>query len=140
MSRSNSRNVERASHQQSGKMQIQTTSIYAGPLPAAEELKRYEEIQTGLADRIVRMAEEQGNHRREIEKLVIEGRIRDSKLGILCGMLIGVFALGVGGLTTIYDHPLVGLSIGGGGVAGLVGVFVYGTRSNRKEREEKNLS
>ncbi len=116
-----------------------TASIYSGPLPSPETLRKYEEILEGSANRIVTMAENQGEHRRELEKKVIEGRIKDSRLGIFCGLTIGMTALICGTIVIIFGHSAEGLTMGSAGIVGLVGVFVYGTRANRKEREKKDL-
>lgn len=47
------------------------TSTYSGPLPAPEDLKRYDEVVAGAAERILRMAEENAEHRRQMERRVI---------------------------------------------------------------------
>ncbi|MGH7200157.1 MAG: DUF2335 domain-containing protein [Planctomycetaceae bacterium] len=38
---------------------------FSGPLPHPAVLQQYEEIQPGFADRILRMAEQQGQHRQQ---------------------------------------------------------------------------
>ena len=51
---------------------VEMQAIFSGPLPQAAELKRYDDIQPGFAERIVAMAEKQQAHRHELEKKDIE--------------------------------------------------------------------
>jgi uncharacterized membrane protein len=52
---------------QSTQIAFQQQTIY-GPLPAPDLLAKYEEIQPGLVNRIVKMAEDESEHRRWMEK------------------------------------------------------------------------
>lgn len=40
---------------------------HEGPLPAPEDLRRYDLVSPGAAERIIRMAEEESGHRRRLE-------------------------------------------------------------------------
>jgi uncharacterized membrane protein len=113
-------------------------SMHSGPLPAPETLAMYEKICPGLADRIVSMAENQSSHRQEIEKIAVKSGARDSLCGIICGFLIGIATIIVGYLLGVKGHTVSSSIIGTGGIVGLVSVFVYGTRSRRRERENKS--
>lgn len=111
---------------------------YRGPIPLPSMLAEYEAILPGSADRILTMAENQSAHRIEIEKIAIKARARDSLLGIVAGFLIGVSALGASAFVIVNGHTFAGGLIGTTGLAGLVGVFIYGTRENKAERERKS--
>lgn len=119
---------------------VHREAYYCGPLPLPEMLEKYEAILPGAADRIIRMAENQLEHRTQIEKIAIKTRSRDSLLGILSGFLIGVCSLLVSSFIIIKGYALAGGLMGTTGIAGLVGVFIYGTRENRAEREKKTRS
>lgn len=110
---------------------------YSGPIPLPAMLADYEAILPGSADRILAMAENQSAHRIEIEKIAVNARARDSLLGIVAGFLIGVSALATSAFVIVNGHTFAGGLIGTSGLAGLVGVFIYGTRENRAERERK---
>ncbi|HRV71641.1 MAG TPA: DUF2335 domain-containing protein [Thermovirgaceae bacterium] len=110
---------------------------YSGILPRPGDFSGYESVLPGSAERILKMAEEQSMHRREMEKIVIRSRSRDSLCGIICGFLIGVTTVLSGAFCIIKGHPYPGTFLGTAGLVGLVGVFIYGTSSNRKEREQK---
>lgn len=103
-------------------------------------MAEYEEILPGAAERILSMAEEQSKHRRSMEKIVIESGSIDSLLGVVTGFLIGISTISGGVFLAYNNKELSGLALGTSGLASLVGVFIYGTRSRRKEREANNWS
>lgn len=49
---------------------------FSGPLPPPEVLEKYNAIEPGSANRIIRMAESQAQHRQSLERTVIESRTR----------------------------------------------------------------
>ena len=108
---------------------------HSGPLPDPGTLAHYNSIVPDAAERIITMAEQQAAHRRKLEELTITSDIENSKKGLLYGLIIGLTAV-IGGVLCILTGNQVGGSIiGGTGLTGLVGVFVYGSRQKRKERE-----
>ena len=52
-------------------LMIIRSEMYSGPIPPPEALARYEEIQPGAADRILKMAEKQQEHRMALETKAI---------------------------------------------------------------------
>ncbi len=107
-------------------------SAYAGPLPSPEAFARYEQVCAGAADRIISMAEKQAAHRQALEKLHEETVARNSKMGILCALLIAMSVL-VGGVACIItDHDLAGGLIVGIDIVGLCAVFIYGTKTQEQ--------
>ena len=121
---------------------IQQTSMqsFSGPLPPPEILKKFDEIVPGAAERIIKMAEEQSAHRKELERKVIESDISRSKSGQILGFIIAMVGLAVSALIAIYGNAFTGGAIGIGTLASLVGVFMYGSKTRNKEREEKSKS
>lgn len=85
------------------------------------------------------MAESQHAHRISMEKKVISSGVRNSLMGIIAGFLAVVIMVGAGVYLALNGLELGGAIIGTTGLAGLVGVFIYGTQSNRKERESKRM-
>jgi uncharacterized membrane protein len=51
-----------------GAIRITQTMSYAGPIPHPELFAQFEEVCPGAADRILTMAEEEGGHRRKLER------------------------------------------------------------------------
>lgn len=120
------------------------TFEYNGPLPPPEILRRFEDILPGTAERILRQFEVEAEHRRSCEQAMIESEIQrqaeEAKAywrGQWFGFLIGCLALSLGTVLAIMAHDwagkIAGGLIGGGGVAGLVGIFVLGRRYEASE-------
>lgn len=110
---------------------------YEGPLPPSFMLKEYEDVLPGAADRILRMAEQQASHRQSIEKTVISSKSKAEILGVIFAGLIGLSAI-VGGFALVYiGRSGEGIAAIIASLASLVGAYLYGTHSERTEREEK---
>lgn len=107
---------------------------FSGPIPAPEVLAHYENINIGLANRIVKMAEKEQNHRHTLVETEQSLRFSEAKRGQLYALLIGSLALACGTYTALSGAEIAGTIIGGGGVIGLVSVFILG-RSKKKYSE-----
>jgi uncharacterized membrane protein len=97
-----------------------------GILPPPEILQAYEAIVHGSAERLLDVFEKLSVHRRSLETRAQEAQIADTRRGQIFGLVIGLAAIVSGSLTAIFGSPLAGGFIGGGGVIGLVSVFVLG--------------
>ena len=106
-------------------------------MPPPEVLVQYNQTVPDAAERIITMAESQSRHRQELESKVIESDIKNSRLGLHYGLIIGLAAVIGGTICITSGYEVGGSIIGGTGLTGLVGVFVYGSRSKRKEREQR---
>jgi uncharacterized membrane protein len=73
-----------------------------------------------------------------LENKVISSDIKNSKLGLLFGLLIGLVGIIGAVLAAIYGKQLFGGILGVTTLTSLVGVFVYGSKSRKQEREQKN--
>ena len=125
-------------HHHSKQIQVAgSVSSYQGPIPSPAMLQEYDLVLPGSADRIITMAEVQSRHRQDLESKAITSDIINARTGLHYGLIIGLAAI-VGGCVCIALGQQVGGSIiGGTGLTSLVGVFVYGTTSRRKERERR---
>ncbi len=110
---------------------------YSGPLPVPSHLAQYEDILPGAAERIFKMAEDQAEHRRNLENKVIDSGIADSKKGLCFGFLIGIFGFVVVGYSARLGFQILAGIIAALDLASLVGVFVYGSKQKKYERIEK---
>ncbi len=72
-----------------------------------------------------------------LEKNVINSDIKNSKLGLWFGFIIGLTGIIAGGVIVAIGQVVAGSVISGGTILGLVGTFVYGSQGRRREREEK---
>lgn len=59
--------VRETHHDGVARLQAAST-FHSGPLPPAEHLQKYDDVLPGLAERIVTMAEIEGEHRRKTER------------------------------------------------------------------------
>lgn len=119
-------------------LKVQSSS-YSGPIPPPDIIKDYENILPGSADRIISMAEKQADHRRDIEKIAVKSGSNDSRLGIICGTIVCALVIASGTFVSwITNSPYPAATSVLGGLSSIVGVFIYGTRSNAKERKGKN--
>lgn len=101
---------------------------HSGPLPDAETLIKYNSVIPNGADRIMKMAENQQEHRMHIEKKVISEQSSQSKLGQWFGLIIGIVGIGCGTFLAHSGETTVGGIIAGGTVVSLVSVFVIGKK------------
>lgn len=111
--------------------------FYAGPLPPAEQIRAYEQVLPGSADRILRMAERQQEHRMELERMTVHEAANRSWWGLRLGFVIAVLVVGIGAAAIFTGHALAGFGVLIGEAAILAGVFVYGRDQQRRERLEK---
>ena len=111
--------------------------VYSGPLPPANEMAQYEKTCTGAADRIITMAEQQSEHRQKVEYDTVRVANRRSILGGIFAFIIALASIILCGYYVHLGHLKTACAIFGGTLVSLVSVFIYGTNSNKKEREEK---
>ena len=121
---------------------LSADDYWEGPSPSPETLKQYNDVLPGSAERIARMAESQAerririeNDRIQIEKTVVIGDSRRGYLGIVSAFILSLLIISLGAYSVIWGDAWVGVAVIGINIAGLAGVFVYGTNSRRRERE-----
>ena len=110
---------------------------YSGPIPPPLMLEQYNKIIPGSAERILKMAEEQTAHRRNLEKQALSTDSRNSTLGIFCALLISIGVLSLAGYAINLNQRVAASLISAIGIGSLVGTFIYGTRSRRNERDSR---
>lgn len=106
---------------------------HSGPLPDAETLIQYNSVIPEGADRIMRMAEKQQEHRMRLENSVISSQSKQSNLGQWFGLIIGLVGIGCGTFLAYCGETTVGGIIAGGTVVSLVSVFVIGKRTQKSD-------
>lgn len=115
-------------------------SEFSGPLPPPAILKQYDEIEPGLANRIVCMAEKEQDHRHVCDSKCVKADSRDSLLGILSAFIICVSMIFAGTKIALSVPHLSGLLSGSfislAGFGGIIGVFIRGTNPTWKTNNE----
>lgn len=115
-----------------------TTTNFQGPLPPGEQLRIYEDVLPGAADRILSMAERQQTARLDMEQLTVREATNRSWWGLRLGFVIALAVIGVGAGAIFTGHALAGFALIVAQAAALAGVFAIGRVEQRKERVEKD--
>jgi uncharacterized membrane protein len=105
----------------------QMTQMYTGPLPHPSILKQYDQVMPGLAERIVKMAENQSGHRMVLERASVESdfaarqkQFRLTLFGQVASFVISMTGILAGVYVAIHGKEWVGGIVGAGGIGGLV--------------------
>ena len=110
---------------------------YSGPIPRPEDFAGYEKVLPGAADRILAMAEKQSEHRQSLEKAAVYSGVENSKRGQRFAFIIALVIIVSGVFLISIDKDTTGFIMVVGSIGSLIGVFIYGRRSEIKERKEK---
>jgi len=124
-------------NKQTNLVNYRKAELYAGPLPHPDTLAKFEQILPGSADRILKQAEAQTEHRIELEKKVVSADIIKSYMGLIFGFLIGMVGILGGIYLATLGFDVYGPILSGGSFVTLVVAFIYGTKSRRQEREQR---
>jgi uncharacterized membrane protein len=111
---------------------------FSGPLPPPEMLQRYNDVAPGMAERIVALAEKQSDHRRSLESQVVNGNERRANRGQWMAFILAFAGIIAGVYLTMSGKSTEGLIAILGPLAGIVGIFVYGKSSQKKELASKD--
>jgi uncharacterized membrane protein len=116
-------------------------SGWSAPLPPPDLLAAYDHVQPGLAATLVHIMVEEAEDRRKYRWEVTHADIdetradrRERRLGQHYALVIGIVAILIGTTAACRGHDLTGSLIGGGGVVGLVAVFIQGRASVGRPR------
>lgn len=115
----------------------QVLEQYSGPIPPPEMLRGFDEVVPGSAERVLARWEAQSKHRQQMEAKVVNANIDAQRRGSWQGFVVAMFGLGVAAYLAKLGYPWVAGTLAGGDLLALVGVFVYGKREQRREREQK---
>lgn len=116
--------------------QVVSTS-YQGPIPAPNHLREYDDLVPGSAKQIMDLFEAQSRHRMAMESHVIRSDVRRSWTGLILGFVVAMTVVLCGTWMIATGHDWAGGSMITTGLGSIVGVFVYGSRSQRQERIQK---
>jgi uncharacterized membrane protein len=101
---------------------IFSSESWFGPLPHPDSLRAFERTCPGAADRIIRMAEKEQDHRHATS----DRRLGITERGQHYGLTIGLAGLGVTAILGLWGAPWVAAVIGTVDIVGLVSLFVIG--------------
>lgn len=114
---------------------IERRESWRGPAPHPEDLQKYELVQPGFADRLITMAEQEGQSRRDLTASAVQAAISSETRGQYLGFALGVVGLVAAALVLIFAAGTVagalgGSVLGGGSLVALVALFL------RRERHD----
>lgn len=111
-------------------------SQFSGPIPPPEILSGYENIQVGFADRVIKMAENQSEHRQKLEATKLKYDGRDSLLGIVFAFIICMTFIiaGVYVIVNVPDGKFAGTILSTVGIGSIITSFIKTTRTNNKDK------
>lgn len=111
----------------------QTQTFHQGPLPPAHEFEKYEQIQPGMADRIMGMAEKEQNYGHERDRKIIDGTFVLKKRAQLFAFILSIIFI-IGGFIMIFQNEKTpGYILSGIGLVSLVSQFL-GSAFSKKEK------
>lgn len=111
---------------------------HSGPLPSPDYLEEYSRLIPNGAERIMKMAEKQSEHRLTMEKKALSSHVNQGYIGQVFGLIIGLATIAAGVYLGINGQPLLGGVLGVGGITGLVTAFIKGRDLEQEEISEKS--
>lgn len=123
--------------------EISVAQMYKGPIPQASDLSEYASIDPSFPNRIIEMAEKEGEHRRSIESKLADlevstsqEELRIEKMGLIFGFLITLVCLISGVFLITNGNNLAGLSTVISSLALLIGSFLHSAKKKEDKDEE----
>lgn len=102
---------------------------FSGPIPHPELLQKYDEVKEGFAERIVKMAEIQLQHRVRCEEKIVDESIAESKRAQNYAFYLSILFLVAAVLLGLYGHDWLAGCLGGGTLISLVAAFMAGKKN-----------
>ena len=129
-------------------------SSWTGPLPPPDILQEYDAVIPGAANRILVLAENLRQHNigmakaaseREDKALSLVGKTLSgdasrSKIGLWLGFVLALVGMGIAAWLVSTGKTGFGLAFLFTPLAGLAGVFVYGTQARNAERRRNSAN
>lgn len=121
-------------------VRIAEQELFSGPLPHPKHLAAYKEISPEIPERIMRMAENQSDHRRQLESAIVASNLKLEVRGQVFGFVIAMSAV-IGGIYLMANgQSLEGASTAIAALAGLVGLFFWVRRERKQELKKSKAN
>jgi uncharacterized membrane protein len=116
---------------------VEFSTSFSGPLPPPQTLAQYNSAFPDAAERIMKMAETQSAHRQSLEKARVHADIHNEKLGQWFAFILALVVF-IGGVLLVWQGKnIAGITLLIAEIATLVGLFIYGKESKRRELERR---
>ena len=113
---------------------------FSGPIPHPRIMAGYEQVLPGSADRILKMAERQQEHRFGLEKTSVESQQKSNTRGQVFGFILSFLVIIGGIVLLLLGMPILGVCLMAGMICLLAGLFIGGKISMRADLKEKRAS
>jgi len=110
---------------------------YSGPLPSPKQLAEYDAVHPGAATVLIKAFVDQGQHRMELEQLVIRDGVKRANRGLIAGGVVSVVALAACVALAFFGAQAAAAVVGGSTVVSLALCFVTGNVLQRNERADR---
>lgn len=104
---------------------VETTLSHSGPIPSPEVIGGYEKVLAGSADRIIKMAEKEQDHRHRFQFRNQTHQATLTFMGQVFAFLMGISGIGGGIYLVKNDKSIAGFGVFFTSLASLVGLFFY---------------
>ena len=106
---------------------------HQGPLPAPDDYAHYEAVHPGAAERILRMAESNQQHRHMLESEALRRDYSLQARGQMFAIAALIAMLALIGFTFWVGQPIAGSVLGTGTIAAIVGMFLRSNQAQPKQ-------
>lgn len=96
---------------------------WQGPLPSPDMLAKFDHVVPGSAERIIRMAEQEGEHSREVQMRAVRATVRIQHIGQVMAFVLCLGALYCAYQLAMNGHDWVAATLVASGLVGLAAVF-----------------
>lgn len=117
--------------------QVVEASMWQGPLPSPDQLEHFNRVVPSAAERLIRMAEKQQDHRLELEQLAVRSQTAQSARGQLFALVMCLAILTVGGFAIYRGYAVSAATIICSTIIGMGYVFVSGRKREENSRQAK---
>ncbi|MDY2793972.1 MAG: DUF2335 domain-containing protein [Peptostreptococcus porci] len=118
-------------------LEIEKSEIsFSGPLPHPDIMKGYDDIVPGAAERILKMAENQQNHRFKLEEKIVFDDSSERKRNSYFAFTLILVVILLGGSLLFKGKSIVGLATVFAGLAPLIGIFFRNYKDNKPAEKE----
>jgi uncharacterized membrane protein len=101
------------------------TTTVSGPLPSPEVIAGYEKVLAGSADRIIKMAEKEQDHRHKVQLRFQTQQAGITFAGQAFAFSMGMFGIGGGIYLVVNNKSIAGFGVFFTSLATLMGLFFY---------------
>ena len=110
-----------------------TVEEFSGPIPPPIILKQYDEIEPGMAKRVLGMAEKQVDHRIQLENKALNFANRQVTRSQWFAFIIAIVLVIAGTNVAIFSDPQWGVTLGGSGIVSILLSVLF-----RRKTEDNN--